>query len=123
MIPALASAVQQTERPNVLPGAVVTDTPQRRAVTAPERQAPTTLARRRRPGSPRKHNHRREQNCRDPGDDRNQDRVRADVDAADASQGTIDEGKERPSAGASTRWGGGLGRLRLGRNRNGIVHG
>ncbi len=48
--------------------------------------------------------------------------MRADIDSADASQDTIDKGKERPSAGAPTLRRGKLSRLRRGRNRNGIVH-
>ena len=48
------------------------------------------------PLPPREHHHRREQDRRDRGDDRNQDRVRADVDAADAGQYAVDQGKKRP---------------------------
>ena len=46
----------------------------------------------------------------------------ADINSADTSQDTIDKGKKCPSAGVSTLRRGRLGRLRRGRNRNGIVH-
>ncbi len=66
--------------------------------------------------------HCREHDCNEDGKDRDQDGVRADIDAADASQDTIDKGKQRPGAGAPTLLRVRLGRLRRGRNRNGIVH-
>lgn len=66
--------------------------------------------------------HCRERDRNEHGNDGDQDGVRADIDSADASQDTIDKGKERPSAGAPRLRRGKLSRLRRGGNRNGIVH-
>lgn len=48
--------------------------------------------------------------------------MRADIHSADTSQDPIDKGESCPSTWVSTLWRGRLGRLRRGRNRNGIGH-
>lgn len=66
--------------------------------------------------------HNRECDCDEHGNDRNENGVRADINPADPSQGAIDKSQECPSAGVPALRRRRLGRLRRGRNRNGIGH-